>query len=57
MQHTPAPDRRDERGATAVEYGLMVGFIAIAIVTAVQAFGQTIAGGFQPVVDMLATII
>ena len=24
MQHAPAPGRRDERGATAVEYGLMV---------------------------------
>ena len=57
MQHAPAPDRRDERGATAVEYGLMVAFIAIAIVTAVQAFGQTVAGGFQPVIDALASII
>jgi pilus assembly protein Flp/PilA len=56
-QHSPAPDRRDERGATAVEYGLMVAFIALAIVTTVQAFGQTIANGFQPVIDTLTSII
>ena len=31
--------RRDERGATAVEYGLMVGLIAVVIVGGVTAFG------------------
>ena len=30
---------RDERGATATEYGLLVGFIAIAIVVGVGGFG------------------
>ena len=48
------PRRRDELGATAVEYGLMVGFIAIAIVATVRLLGVTVAGGFQPVVDTLA---
>lgn len=32
-----------EAGATAVEYGLMVGLIAVAIVIAVTAFGLTVA--------------
>lgn len=41
--------RRDEFGATAVEYGLMVAFIAIAIVTAVLGFGQGVLGLFASV--------
>jgi len=36
----------DDRGATAVEYGLMVGFIAIAIVIAVTAFGLKVSDLF-----------
>jgi pilus assembly protein Flp/PilA len=35
-------DPRDERGATAVEYGLMVGLIAIVIVGAVSLFGLAV---------------
>lgn len=30
---------RDERGATATEYGLLVGFIAVVIVAGVGLFG------------------
>ena len=30
---------RDDRGATAVEYGLLVGLIALAIIVAVVALG------------------
>ncbi|GAA1628308.1 Flp family type IVb pilin [Georgenia ruanii] len=30
---------RNDRGATAVEYGLMVGLIAVAIIVAVTALG------------------
>jgi pilus assembly protein Flp/PilA len=41
---TPAP--RDERGATATEYGLLVGFIALAIVIGVTAFGTALDGFF-----------
>jgi len=37
---------RDERGATAVEYGLMVGCIAVAIIVAVAAFGLTVSDLF-----------
>jgi pilus assembly protein Flp/PilA len=33
---------RDERGATAVEYGLMVAMIAIVIVAAIQLFGSNV---------------
>ena len=33
---------RDERGATAVEYGLLVAFIAIVIIGAVTLFGLAV---------------
>jgi pilus assembly protein Flp/PilA len=38
---------RDDRGATAVEYGLMVGFIAVVIIVGVSAFGASVRGLFE----------
>jgi len=35
--------KRDERGATAVEYGLMVALIAIVIIGAVTLLGDNIS--------------
>jgi Flp pilus assembly pilin Flp len=35
-----------EQGATAVEYGLMAGFIAGVIALAVSELGQAVAGSF-----------
>lgn len=40
------PDRDDERGASAVEYGLLIAGIAALIVVVVFAFGETIQGVF-----------
>ena len=34
--------REDDRGATAVEYGLMVGLIAVVIIGTVIALGQSL---------------
>ena len=34
---------KDEVGATSVEYGLMVGLIAVAIVISVTAFGLSVS--------------
>lgn len=43
-------DRKDEeKGATAVEYGLLVALIAAVIVTIVATLGQQILGGFEDV--------
>ena len=42
---SPHP-RDDERGATAVEYGLMVAFIAIVIIGGVSAFGLAVSDLF-----------
>ncbi|TWP52391.1 Flp family type IVb pilin [Lentzea tibetensis] len=47
-------DRLDrDRGATAVEYGLMVGLIAIAVIGVVATFGEELAGLFTGVTDQL----
>lgn len=48
--------KRDERGATAVEYGLMVALIAAVIVGLVYTVGQEVKAGFQTVVDELAKV-
>lgn len=39
--------RRDDRGATAVEYGLMVALIALAVIVAVTALGGAVSGLFD----------
>lgn len=44
---------RDERGATAVEYGLIVALIAAVIVLVVTALGLEIQGAFQAIVDAI----
>lgn len=38
-----------ERGATAVEYGIMVALIAAVIITAVTALGSNLSGLFAKV--------
>jgi pilus assembly protein Flp/PilA len=45
--------RRDERGATAVEYGIMVALIAAVIIVAVQTLGVSIDGAFDSVNNVL----
>jgi pilus assembly protein Flp/PilA len=45
--------RRDEKGATAVEYGLMVGLIAVVIIVAVTTLGGQLNGLFESVSDQL----
>jgi len=38
---------KDESGASAVEYGLLVALIAVVIITAVTALGTSISGKFS----------
>ena len=38
--------QRNEKGATAVEYGIMVGLIAVVIIVAVTLLGDTVADLF-----------
>ena len=53
----PSPRRRkDERGASAVEYGLLIAGIAAIIVASVFIFGQGVLGQlFQETCDSIAT--
>jgi pilus assembly protein Flp/PilA len=51
-------DRFDnrERGATAVEYGLMVGLIAVAVIGVVMTLGGQLEGLFDGVSDQLPAV-
>jgi len=44
-------DTRGDRGATAVEYALMVSLIALVIIVAVVAFGQSVSGLFELIIS------
>jgi pilus assembly protein Flp/PilA len=41
--------RNEEKGATAVEYGIMVALIAVVIIFAVSALGGTVSDMFSDV--------
>jgi pilus assembly protein Flp/PilA len=43
----------EDEGATAVEYGLLVGLIAVAIVATLLLLGPKLAGLFQTVTDSI----
>jgi pilus assembly protein Flp/PilA len=45
--------KKDEKGATAVEYGLMVGLIAVVIIVAVTALGGRLDTLFRGVTTKL----
>ena len=45
--------KREEKGATAVEYGLMVGLIAVVIIAAVVALGGRLDELFTSIVEEL----
>ncbi|GAA3328599.1 Flp family type IVb pilin [Paeniglutamicibacter sulfureus] len=48
--------RREEKGATAVEYGIMVALIAVAIIGMVTLLGTGLSGLFEDVKDKIPTI-
>ena len=48
--------KSEDRGATAVEYALMVGLIAVVIIGAVTALGGQLSTLFTTVKDALAGI-
>ena len=47
---------KDESGASAVEYGLLVALIAVVIIGAVTALGSSISKVFTGVADTIKTI-
>lgn len=48
--------RRDEEGAALVEYGMLVGLIAVICVVAVTALGFDVSGAFSVVAADLSAI-
>jgi len=52
VRHRFADERKD-RGATAVEYGLLVGLIAIVIIVAVSALGGRLQAIFASLAKQL----
>ena len=44
---------REEKGATAVEYGLLVGLIAVAIIVTVGILGGQLNSLFKTITDAL----
>ena len=48
--------KKDEKGATAVEYGLMVGLIAVAIIVAVTLLGDRLEALFNQIAGALPTV-
>ena len=53
LQSFLATRDRDDRGATAVEYGLIVALIAAVIVAVVATLGTQISSAFQTVSNKL----
>ena len=46
--------RREERGATAVEYGMLVALIAAVVVTVVAVLGGQVGDSFTKIKDAIA---
>ena len=47
--------RRNEEGATAIEYGLIAALIAVAAITAMGALGNQLSSTFGTVADEMQT--
>lgn len=45
---------RDEKGATAIEYGLIASLIGVAIIAGVKALGTSLSGTFAQVTGNLS---
>ena len=54
LRHLLPTARRDEHGASAVEYGLLVAAIAAIIVVLVFAIGKLVQGGFSTTCTSMA---
>jgi len=48
--------RKDENGATAIEYGLIAGLISVVIITAVTLVGSRLEAVFTYIGSTLSTV-
>ena len=46
--------RRNEEGATAIEYGLIAALVAVAAITALNSLGDEVSQTFQTVSDEMS---
>ncbi|CAL9914305.1 pilus assembly protein Flp/PilA [Candidatus Liberibacter solanacearum] len=46
----------DESGATAIEYGLLVALVAVAIIGSVSSLGTRLAGTFKKILDSIPEV-
>ncbi len=49
--------RKDESGATAIEYGLIAALVSVAAIGALTAMGGSLSTMFQAVSDSLTTAV
>ena len=49
----PAGRRRDDRGASLVEYAMLMALIAVVCISAISFFGSTEAGSFTDSADSI----
>ena len=47
---------RDEEGATAIEYGLIAGLIAVGIIASVSSIGTSLKSMFESIVTELTKV-
>ncbi|MBF8178348.1 Flp family type IVb pilin [Herminiimonas contaminans] len=47
---------KDEEGATAIEYGLIAGLIAVVIIAAITSIGTNLDGIFDVIVTKLTAV-
>lgn len=47
---------RDESGATAIEYGLIVSLIGVTLMIALQELGQSLSGLYENIGNTLSSI-
>tara|TARA_R110002110_G_scaffold8530_9_gene42801 strand:- start:823 stop:996 length:174 start_codon:yes stop_codon:yes gene_type:complete len=45
---------KDERGATALEYGMIAALLSLVVATATTTIGASLVAMFQRIVDMFA---
>ena len=44
----------DERGATAIEYGLIIALISMVVAASTSTLGTSLVGLFQKIIDIFA---
>ena len=49
--------RKDENGATAIEYGLIAGLISVVIITAITLVGSKLEAVFYIIDSALGTVL